>query len=294
VYYIYLNGKQIAKVEGGQKSFYHTDHLGSTRAITDDLGKVTGRFEYQPFGLEENTVAGDDTLTFTGKMQDAPTGLMYFNARYYDPTLGRFITEDPAKQGTNWYIYCYNSPLRYVDFNGKTAVEIAETNQGHIIVATINSYVLRGRSMVSKTACERWEDYVLDVTKFEPSSAVIKYGFDTGITVLGIFLSSGPLVGIGAVKGLIDLKNDIESGVHNDNLKKIDKKLDKGFTLTRECGVVQVLTLGLSGYQVISSEIVTNYYITISSTKGYENIAITEGEYMLLLEGSKGEGMQIL
>jgi hypothetical protein len=58
--------------------------------------------------------------------------------------------------------------------------------------------------------------------------------------------------------------------------------------------VVQVLTLGLSGYQVISSEIVTNYYITISSTKGYENIAITEGEYMLLLEGSKGEGMQIL
>jgi RHS repeat-associated protein len=122
VYYVYLNGKQIAKVEGSKKYFYHTDHLGSTRAITDEQGKVTGRFEYQPYGLEENTVAGDDTLTFTGKIQDAPTGLMYFNARYYDPTLGRFITEDPAKDRGNWYIYCGNGPLKYIDPTGESYI----------------------------------------------------------------------------------------------------------------------------------------------------------------------------
>ena len=38
-------------------------------------------------------------------------GGYYFNARYYDPSMGRFITEDPARDGINWYVYCGNNPL---------------------------------------------------------------------------------------------------------------------------------------------------------------------------------------
>ena len=55
---------------------------------------------------------------FTGKQRDVETGLTYFNARYYDAAIGRFITLDPVKDGTNWYVYCENNPLKYVDLEG--------------------------------------------------------------------------------------------------------------------------------------------------------------------------------
>jgi RHS repeat-associated protein len=52
-------------------------------------------------------------------------GEYYSNARWYDPTLGRFITEDPAKDGLNWYAYCFNNPLRYIDPTGLIPIEEA-------------------------------------------------------------------------------------------------------------------------------------------------------------------------
>jgi uncharacterized protein RhaS with RHS repeats len=49
--------------------------------------------------------------------------LSYFGARFYDPEVGRFLTQDPAKQGLNWYSYCGNNPLRYVDPDGQVYTE---------------------------------------------------------------------------------------------------------------------------------------------------------------------------
>lgn len=48
-------------------------------------------------------------------------GLYYFNARWYDPTLGRFITEDPIKDGTNWHVYTNNNPINFIDPTGLSA-----------------------------------------------------------------------------------------------------------------------------------------------------------------------------
>ncbi len=49
---------------------------------------------------------------------DLNSGLYYFNARWYDPTLGRFITEDPIKDGNNWFVYCSNNPINRIDPTG--------------------------------------------------------------------------------------------------------------------------------------------------------------------------------
>jgi len=57
---------------------------------------------------------------YTGKKIDRDTGLYYFNARWYDTGLGRFITEDPVKDGVNWFSYVYNNPLKYTDPTGLT------------------------------------------------------------------------------------------------------------------------------------------------------------------------------
>jgi len=61
---------------------------------------------------------------YTGKEKDI-TGLYYYGARYYDPTIGRFITRDPIKgsimnpQTLNPYVYCLNNPMKYVDPDGQ-------------------------------------------------------------------------------------------------------------------------------------------------------------------------------
>ncbi len=86
----------------------HTDHLGSVVAVTDEAGEVVWGNEYTPFGDpaepdKEGTGGYDGKFNFTGKDLDTDTRLYYFNARWYDPDTGRFISLDPIKDGMNWY-----------------------------------------------------------------------------------------------------------------------------------------------------------------------------------------------
>ncbi|MBU7027823.1 MAG: hypothetical protein HXS48_12880, partial [Theionarchaea archaeon] len=102
--------------------YYHSDHLGSTRLVTDDSGNIVSAVTYRPFG-EVYSEEGSEDYLFNGKERDA-TGLYYYGARYYDPEIGRFITRDPLggvtlkPQSLNRYTYCVNNPLKYVDPTG--------------------------------------------------------------------------------------------------------------------------------------------------------------------------------
>lgn len=134
--YIYALDLHLARVDGAIGSgatvyFYHTDHLGSVQAVTDQQGNVVCSQDYLPFGDSFGATGNfTDSLGFTGKEYDQDIGLYYFNARWYDPDLGRFISEDSAGDGLNWYRYCYNNPLIYNDPTGY---------YGDTLVATILS-----------------------------------------------------------------------------------------------------------------------------------------------------------
>jgi RHS repeat-associated protein len=101
--------------------YFGLDNLGSRRVVWNEDGTVKVKFAYSAWG-EFSRVGGaaaDEWLaSFTGKEYDA-TGLLYFNARYYDPALGRFLTEDPSCKGHSWYSYCNNNPLTYTDPAGR-------------------------------------------------------------------------------------------------------------------------------------------------------------------------------
>ncbi|HOK71505.1 MAG TPA: RHS repeat-associated core domain-containing protein [Bacillota bacterium] len=123
--YLVLNGKHLAKVvqqdsDPAEVYFCHTDMLGSIRAITDSSGEVAARFEYEPFGLviEESGIAASGAERYTGKPYDQGIGFYFFGARYYDREVGRFTSRDLAKDGLNWYAYCRQNPLVYVDPDG--------------------------------------------------------------------------------------------------------------------------------------------------------------------------------
>ncbi len=58
-------------------------------------------------------------MRYTSKDLDTDTGLYYYNARWYDPTTGRFLTQDPVRDGLLWYGYVGNNPIKYTDPDGK-------------------------------------------------------------------------------------------------------------------------------------------------------------------------------
>jgi RHS repeat-associated protein len=103
--------------------YFHKDHLNSSTVVTDTSGSLVRRIVYAPYGNESASEGtAEVSYKYTDKEKDT-TGLYYFEARYYDPEIGRFISVDPGKDGDNWYAYCRNNPVKYVDPTGKKAVQ---------------------------------------------------------------------------------------------------------------------------------------------------------------------------
>ena len=100
----------------GARSFL-TDALGSTTALTDPTGTVQTSYTFEPFGNTQVTGTTTNSFGFTGRELDA-TALYFYRARYYNPSLQRFISEDPlgfAGSGPNSYAYVFNSPTNLID-----------------------------------------------------------------------------------------------------------------------------------------------------------------------------------
>ena len=99
---------------GGVGTFLHVDGLGSVVASTNTAGAVVDVWRYGPWGEPESARPG---YSFTGREFDTGLGLYYYRARYYDPQLGRFISEDPIRWlgGINLYAYVENDPTNYRD-----------------------------------------------------------------------------------------------------------------------------------------------------------------------------------
>ena len=126
---VFAFGRHLGRIDGtidaagghteSARYFYHTDHLGTAEAMSDSSGAVVWQARYDAFGRILSTSGSvDQTPLYTGKAWDADAGLYYFNARWYDPSIGRFISEDPVKDGLNWFVYVGNNPLVYVDPTG--------------------------------------------------------------------------------------------------------------------------------------------------------------------------------
>ena len=94
-----------------------TDALGSTLALTDGAGAVQTSYSYEPYG--KTTVSGtasSNSFEYTGRENDS-SGLYFYRARYYNPGLQRFVSEDPIglEGGPNVYAYVEGDPLSMTD-----------------------------------------------------------------------------------------------------------------------------------------------------------------------------------
>lgn len=117
---------------------YHfnlTDHLGNVRVVVNEDGIVEQREDYYPFGLTFNSYQRSyskaNNFKYNGFEEQVEWGVYDYQARYYDPSLGRFLNVDPAAhimRRHSPYNYAFDNPMRYIDPDGmipedKTAMD---------------------------------------------------------------------------------------------------------------------------------------------------------------------------
>ena len=108
----------LAESVGGATYSYEQDGLGSVTSLTNSTGGLSLTYTYDSFGKITNSQGTvSNPLRYTGRDFDSETGLSYYRARYYDPTSGRFISEDPGRfpGGIDFYTFVENDPVGMID-----------------------------------------------------------------------------------------------------------------------------------------------------------------------------------
>jgi RHS repeat-associated protein len=151
----------VASATPCTRCYVSTDHLGSTRLVTDQSGNVVARHDFLPYGEEigANSVGRngqwgsttDVAQKFTGQIRDQETGMDYFNARYFNAALGRFTSPDPGNAGAdpanpqtwNGYGYLNGNPMNAVDPSGMTTCSQSNSYCGYVVFNTPSSLGLQ-------------------------------------------------------------------------------------------------------------------------------------------------------
>jgi len=125
--YFFANGERIAELNStGSKNLYLSDHLGSSSVLVTEDGVLLDRISYNPFGSLKS--GGENSKYNYNSKELDDTGLLYYGARYYNPTLMRWTQPDWIiqdiydPQGLNRYSYVKNNPLKYTDPSGNFAI----------------------------------------------------------------------------------------------------------------------------------------------------------------------------
>lgn len=112
----------------GTVTYVYTDPQGTPLAEANVSGAIIATYDYAPYGQAVTSMSGaPDGPGYTGHVNDPDTGLVYMQARYYDPAVGRFLSVDPVGPSPgstfnfNRYDYANNNPINHVDPDGRCA-----------------------------------------------------------------------------------------------------------------------------------------------------------------------------
>jgi RHS repeat-associated protein len=210
--FIYAGSQRIATVaSNGAVHYWHPDHLGSSSMITDSTGAKVQALTYYPYGTTRTNLPGTPVnvpYKYTGKELDASTGLYYYEARYYDPTLGRFISADTIvphmldPQSLNRYTYTRNNPLIYTDPTGHFFGGFFEDLFDSIgdLIDDVFTDIFKPFNEIGKMATHVWENPLKAISPM--------YWVEVQYRM---FMVSNPLLQVGL--GVTGLDNHVDAAV---------------------------------------------------------------------------------
>jgi RHS repeat-associated protein len=191
----------LSREANGQVTWSLGDRQGSVVDLVNEQGEVVNHFVYDSFGNRTGSTTADFRFGYTGRELDTETGLYYYRARYFDPTVGRFISEDPigfSAGDTNLYRYVGNNATNYTDPSGEVVPLLAI---GAVLLsagltgATIGGTIGFARGAAQSIDSDRrnrilsWDSigsaYINGLIG-GVQSAVVGFGVGVGVTVFGL------------------------------------------------------------------------------------------------------------
>ena len=135
--YIYgADGLAYRRDADGTIYTYNTNFRGDVLSVMDENQNCMAEYVFDAYGNifnQYNATGFSDNFGYRGEYHDPESGYIYLRMRYLDPTSGRFLTEDPAKDGLNWFSYCGGNPVKFTCllytstcFAASTAESVAE------------------------------------------------------------------------------------------------------------------------------------------------------------------------
>jgi len=122
----------INQSRASNDSYFLYDGLGSTRALTDETGSITDTYDYSAYGTEiDSTGITENSYKYTGEQFDANLNQIYLRARYYDPAVGRFTSQDTwmgvisIPLSLNKYNYTESDPANNTDPSGNFLASVS-------------------------------------------------------------------------------------------------------------------------------------------------------------------------
>lgn len=120
----------ISVAHAGTRHYYYTDPQGTVLAKADASGAIVATYDYAPYGTAVASMSpAPNGPGYTGHVNDPDSGLVYMQARYYDPAVGRFLSIDPVGPSPgnlfnfNRYDYANNNPVVNIDPDGTTCTK---------------------------------------------------------------------------------------------------------------------------------------------------------------------------
>ena len=200
--------------------------------INSSTGGVVNNYEYSPFGKLINEVeAIENPFKFSSEFADSETNLVYYNYRYYNPELGRWLSRDPIQEkgGYNLYDFCRNAPICYIDVRGQFAL------WGVLVVGVIAIAIVYGVKIYIEHR-EKMKKYEANVKNVLISVLLNK---DSG----GILIS-----GSEAIKAAVDSKycQAIREGLRTGDCRKASGNLENCLGEIQD----KSATIGFSGVAI--------------------------------------------
>jgi len=227
VRYVWGVGLLYEVNDSAEATYYHYDNYGSTTALTDDNEVVTDRVEYSPFGSITHREGTTDTpFLFTGFFgnQTEESGLVYMRARFYNPTIRRFVNADPAQQGWNWYAYAAGNPLGFVDPTGlgnASVLNAVQTGLSFLGMVPVVGFVADVANAGISVARGNYADAAINLAAAVPGIGQAVMGAKFAAAGLGVYV---------AIRA-VDRLSDVGRGARNaSKLKTVTSWADKGIT----------------------------------------------------------------